>query len=100
MQQAVSILSILKDWRAHILGSEWPLTQQYGLGYCLSYKELQRYEQSDVNNERPEGSLLATVKNGTFSRWPPDNVDHDVPTLGEKEHFMPWEWSWQQQQEM
>ena len=80
VQRSVSILWILKDRMDNILGSKWLLAQLNRLGYCLSYKEVQCYKQSNVNKKRPE-SFMATVRNETFSRSSANNVDHNVRTL-------------------
>ena len=66
----------------HVFGSKWLLTEQNRLGYCVTPGEVLRYKQSVVVNETVDDFL--NLKQGSFSQWSADNIDHNVRTLDGK----------------
>ena len=62
-----------------VFGSRWLLTEQNHRDYCISPKEVLHYKHSVVMNETTDD--LLNLKQGSFTQWSADNVDHNVRTL-------------------
>ena len=60
----------------HVFGSQWLLTEQNHLGYCVSPDKILCYKQSVVMNETTDD--LLNLKQGSFCQWSADNIDHLV----------------------
>ena len=67
----------------HVFRSKWLVKELNILGFSLNYDEIQRYKQSVIENENLN-EFLKSVRQGTFSQWSADNVDHNVKTLDGK----------------